>query len=138
MVTSLFDGIILLLAVFAVGLAIRKWHIVRDCRSILAVIRNALSARTSLWIGILAGIAYLVVFMIPGGKGGRVHILFGRVIWNTSPAEVLAGILLSLLVMMSMSLFVFGAGVMGARQSGKKGGIGIAGSLLAVLAAFCP
>ena len=134
----MFDEIALLLAVIAVGIAIKKWHIVRDRRLILAVIQNALKERKALWVGILTGIFYLAVFMIPGGKGGRIHILFGRVIWNTSPGEVLAGILLSVLVMLSMSLFVFGVRVMGARQSGKKSGIGFFGSLLALLAAFCP
>ena len=46
--------------------------------------------------------------------------------------------LLAMLVMLSVTLFVFGVGVMGAGQTGKKSGIGFFGSLLAVLAAFCP
>ena len=128
----------LLLAAILIFVSARKWRVVRDRRPIIAVIRSALSSRASLWVGILAGLAYLSVFMILGGRGGRVHMLFGRVIWNTSAGEVLVGIMLAVLVMLSMSLFVFGAGVLGARQSGRKGGIGIAGSLLAMLAAFCP
>jgi len=138
MVTFTFDEIAFVLAVIFVGIATRRWHIVRDRHSILSVIRNALNERKALWAGILAGAVYLAVFMILGGRGGRVHVLFGRVIWNTTVGEVLAGILVAVLVMLSMSLFVFGAGVLGARQSGRKGGIGIAGSLLAMLAAFCP
>ena len=81
---------------------------------------------------------YLAVFMILGGQGGRVHVLFGRVIWNTSPGDLLPGILLALLVMLSMSLFIYGAGVMGAKKTGRQGGMGLIGSLLALLAAFCP
>lgn len=138
MVTFVFDEIALLLAVIAVGIAIRKWHIVRDRLLILSVLRNALKKRKALWVGMLTGFIYLAVFLIPGGKGGRIHILFGRLIWNTSPGEVLIGILLALLVMLSMSMFIFGIGVMGAKQSGKKGSIGFFGSLLALLAAFCP
>jgi hypothetical protein len=132
------DLTMLLLAGILIVISAWKWHIVRDRSPILAVIRNAFSARASLWVGILAGIAYMAVFMILGGRGGRVHVLFGRVIWNTTVGEVLVGVLMSVLVTLSMSLFVFGAGVLGAQRSGRKGGIGIAGSLLAMLAAFCP
>jgi hypothetical protein len=128
----------LLLAVILIVISTWKWHVVRDRSPILVVIRNAFSTRASLWVGILAGVAYLAVFMILGGRGGRVHVLFGRVIWNTTVGEVLVGILMAVLVTLSMSLFVFGAGVLGAQRSGRKGGIGIAGSLLAMLAAFCP
>jgi hypothetical protein len=128
----------LLLAVILIVISAWKWHVVRDRSPIFVVIRNAFSTRASLWVGILAGIFYLAVFMILGGSGGRVHVLFGRVIWNTTVGEVLVGILMAVLVTLSMSLFVFGAGVLGAQRSGRKGSIGIAGSLLAMLAAFCP
>ena len=138
MVTLAVNGISILLAVAIVGIAIRKWHVFRDRQQILSVIQNALKERKALWIGILTAVFYLAVFMILGGQGGRVHLLFGRVIWNTSPGDVLAGILLAILVMISMALFVFGVPLMGAKQSGKKSGMGFFGSLLALLAAFCP
>jgi hypothetical protein len=138
MVTMMTDKIALLLAVIAVSVAIWKWHIIRDRRLILSVIQNALKERKAFWIGVLAAVFYLGVFMILGGKGGRIHILFGRLIWNTSPGDMLTGILLGILVMLSMALFVYGVGVMGAKRSGKRGGIGFIGSLLALLAAFCP
>ena len=138
MVTSVFDRIALLLAVIAVGIAFRKWHVFRDRYQVLSVIRNAFKEGKALWSGILTGVFYLALFMILGGKGGRIHFLSGRLIWNTSPGEVLAGILLAVLVMMSMSLFVYSVRVMGAKQSGKKGGMGFFGSLLALMAAFCP
>ena len=138
MVTLLLDEAALVLAVIAVGIAVRKWHAVRDRRLILSVMRNALKERKALWIGILTAVFYLAVFMILGGQGGRVHLLFGRVIWNTSPGDVLVGILLALLVMLSMALFIYGVQVMGARRSGRQGGMGIIGSVLALLAAFCP
>lgn len=138
MTATVLELTILLLTVITVILAVCKWQIVRDRSLILSVIRNALSAGTSRWIGILAGVVYLAVFMILGGQGGRIHVLFGRVIWNTTPTEVLTGILLAALVMLSMALFVYGLGMMGAKQSGRKGGIGFAGSMLAVIAAFCP
>jgi len=134
----MYDKISLLLAVIVVCIAVWKWHIIRDRRLILSVIRNALKERRAFWIGILTAIFYLVVFMILGGKGGRIHILFGRLIWNTSPGDMLTGILLAILVMLSMALFVYGVHVIGAKRSGKKGGMGFVGSLLALLAAFCP
>jgi hypothetical protein len=138
METSMFDGIVLALAVIAVGIAVRKWHAFRDRRMILSALRNAMKDRKGLWSGIAAGLLYLAVYMIWGGMGGRIHYLFGRWIWNTTLREVLAGIFLALLVMLSMSLFVYSVQVMGARQSGKKSGIGFFGSMLALLAAFCP
>ncbi|MBN2320061.1 MAG: hypothetical protein JXR49_13325 [Acidobacteria bacterium] len=138
MVTLLFDEIALLLAVFAVAVAVKKWHVVRDRRQILLVIQLALKERKALWVGIVTAVLYLAVFMILGGQGGRVHILFGRVIWNTSPGDLLPGILLALLVMLSMALTIYGIRVMGAKKSGRQGGMGIIGSLLALMAAFCP
>jgi hypothetical protein len=128
----------LLLSVLALSIAVWKWHIVRDRRPIFSVIRNALSAQAPLWVGIPAGIAYLAVFMILGGRGGRIHFLFGRLLWNTKASEVLAGILISLLVALAAALFVFGARTMGMKQGGKRGIPGIAGSTFAVIAAFCP
>jgi len=138
MVTLLFDEMALLLAVFAVAVAVKKWHVVRDRRQILLVIQLALKERKALWVGIVTAVLYLSVFLILGGQGGRVHILFGRVIWNTSLGDALPGILLALLVMLSMALTIYGIGVMGAKKSGRQGGMGIIGSLLALMAAFCP
>ena len=138
MMTMVYDKIALLLAVIAVCIAVWKWHIIRDRRLILSVLQNALKERKAFWIGILTAVFYLAVFMILGGRGGRIHLLFGRLIWNTSPGDMLTGILLAILVMLSMALFVYGVNVMGAKRSGKKGGIGFIGSLLALLAAFCP
>jgi hypothetical protein len=138
MVTLLFDEIALVVAVIAVAVAVRRWHVVRDRRQIFSVIKTALKERKALWIGILMAVFYLAVFMILGGQGGRVHVMFGRVIWNTSPGDLLPGILLALLVMLSMSLVIYGAGVMGAKKTGRQGGMGLIGSLLALLAAFCP
>jgi len=138
MVTMVFDEIVLLVAAIAVAAAVKKWHVIRDGRLVLTVIGNALKERKALWTGIVTAVLYLAVFLILGGRGGRVHILFGRVVWNTSPGDMLAGILLAALVMLSMTLFVYGVHVMGAGRSGTQGGIGIIGSLLALLAAFCP
>jgi len=138
MVTLAVNGISILLAVIVVGIAIKKWHIIRDRQQIFSVVKNALKERKALLSGILIALFYLAVYMILGGKGGRVHVLFGRLIWNTTPVEVLTGLLLAMLVMISIALFVFGVRLMGARQSGKQGGIGFFGSLLALLVAFCP
>ena len=132
------DEISLLLAVIAIGLAIRKWHIIRDRHMVLSVVKIALKERKAFWIGTLLGVFYLAVFMILGGKGGRIHVLFGRLIFTTTPAEVLAGIALAFLVTISMALFVYGVHVMGLAQSGKKSAVGLLGSLLAILASFCP
>lgn len=138
MVRASIDEIIIVLAVVAVAFAIWRWHVIQDRHLIVAVIKNALNERKALWSGIIMGIFYLSVFMILGGKGGRIHVLFGRVIWNTTPGDIFTGLLLAVLVMTSMTLFVYGVQVMGGLQSGRKSGMGFFGSLLALLAAFCP
>jgi len=126
-----------LLAVALVGIAVGKWHVIRDRHLIVSTIGTALKTQNAFWIGALAGIFYMVVFMILGGKGGRVHVLFGRLIFNTTAGDMLAGILLAFLVMISMSLFVYGMQA-GLKGSGKESGVGLFGTLLALLAAFCP
>jgi len=138
MMTLVIYWISILLAVIIVGLAAGKWHIIRDRHLILSLMKLALNDRRAFWTGTLLGIFYLAVFMILGGKGGRIHILFGRLIINATPWEMVVGLALALLVMNSMVLFVYGVQVMGLRQSGKKGGVGFFGALLALLASFCP
>jgi hypothetical protein len=138
MVKPVIDGVSVLLAVMVVGFAARKWHIIRDRHLIFSTIGIALKNRNAFWIGTLAGVFYLAVFMILGGKGGRVHVLFGRLIFNATAGDLLVGILLALLVMISLCLFVYGIQKMGLRGLGKESGIGLFGTFLAVLAAFCP
>ena len=138
MMTLVIKGFSLLLSVIVVGIAVRKWHIIRDRQQILSIFKNAMKDKKALLSGIIIALLYLAVFMILGGKGGRIHVLFGQVIWNTTPADMVTGLILAILVMISMALFVFGVGVMGARQSGRKSGLGFFGSLLALIAAFCP
>ena len=138
MVRTSIDEIIIILTVIAIALAIKKWRVIQDRLLVFDVIKNALKEPKALWSGISMGVFYLAVFMILGGKGGRIHILFGRIIWNTTLGEILTGIILAILVTVSMALFVYGVHVMGGVQSGKKSGMGFFGSLLALLAAFCP
>jgi hypothetical protein len=138
MMTLAMDGASGLLAVIVVGLAVCKWHIIRDRHLILSTIRDALKKRNAFWIGILAGVCYIAVFIILGGKGGRLHVLFGRLIFNTTAGDMLTGILLAFLVMISVSLFVYALQAMDLRRSAKESGMGLCGAFLAVLAAFCP
>lgn len=138
MVRVAIEEITIILAVIAIAFAIKKWQVIQDRHQVFEVIKNALKEPKALWGGIFISVFYLTVFMILGGKGGRIHVLFGRVIWNTTPGEIFTGFLLAFLVMTSMALFVYGVQVMGGVQSGKKSGMGFFGSLLALLAAFCP
>ena len=138
MLASLVIGISIALAVIIIGIAAWKWRIWPDRRLIRSVVKNALKDRKAFWIGVLFAIFYLAIFMILGGKGGRIHVLFGRWIFNTTPGEVMTGLVMALLVMISMALFVYSIHIMGLGQSGKKGGGGIFGTLLALLASFCP
>jgi hypothetical protein len=132
------NGISALFSLFIVVLAFRKWHILQDRRLITSSIGTALKDRRSAWIGIILGVLYLAVFAIFGGRGGRIHILFGRLIWNATPGEMLAGLVLAVLVAVSISLFIYGVRGKGLAVSMTKGGVGLAGTCLAVLAGFCP
>jgi len=136
--TLAINGIALLLSAVVVGIAVYKWHIIRDRKQILSITGNALKNKKAIISGVITAALYLAVFIFMGGKGGRVHLLFGQVIWNTTPSDMAKGFILSILVMISIALFVFGIGVLGAEQSGRKSGMGFFGSLLALIAAFCP
>lgn len=138
MVRIAIDEIVVILSVIAIALAIKKWHVIQERYMIFEVIKNSLKEPKALWSGVFMGVFYLTVFMVLGGKGGRIHVLFGRIIWNTTPGEIFTGALLAILVTISMALFVYGVHVMGGVQSSKKSGMGFFGSLLALLAAFCP
>jgi hypothetical protein len=138
MMAPVFDGMFILLAVIIIGFAVRKWHIIRDRHLIWSLMKLALNERRAFWIGTLLGILYLAIFMVPGGKGGRIHVLFGRLIINATLWEMVTGLALAILVMISMTLSVYGVHVMGLKQYGKKGQVGFFGALLALLASFCP
>jgi hypothetical protein len=135
---SLVDGISALISVTIVILAIRKWQILRDRHLILSTIGTALKERKSLWIGVLVGVLYLATFMAFGGQGGRIHLLFGRLILNATTGEILMGLVLAVLVTISTALFFYSMYAMPLSRSKMKGGIGIAGTFLALLACFCP
>jgi hypothetical protein len=126
------------LAASLTGLAVWKWRLLQDRHTIISVIGRALKDRKALLAGIAFAVLYLALFMILGGKGGRIHLLFGRWIFNTTPGDLLAGLALAILLMISMALFFYGLRVTNSRQSGKKAGMSFWGVLLALAAAFCP
>ena len=123
----------------ALGLAVWKWHIVRDGHLLFSALKIALREPRAYRIGILAGLTYMTVFMGLGGKGGRIHVLLGRLVVNATNQEILTGVFLGLLVSISTALLVYRLQVVEPTKPGKKeGGIKILATLLAVLAAFCP
>jgi hypothetical protein len=138
MTTLWVNGLAILLAVAVIGFAAWKMNIPKNRRQILSVIKGALRYRNALLVGISFAVVYMSVFMILGGKGGRVHILFGRWIFNTTSGEVLTSLGMAILVMTSMTMFAYSIRMIGLVRSGKRCGAGIFGALLAALAAFCP
>ena len=138
MTASVTSGIIMCLAGVAIGLAVWRWSVLNDRVALLSVIKTAMSDRKALWAGIFFAAFYLAVFMILGGQGGRIHILFGRIILNATPGELIAALALAFLVMVSMALFVYGVRLRGSVHLRRQGAIGLSGTLLALLAAFCP
>lgn len=99
-------GISALFSLFIVVLAFRKWHILRDRRLIAFSIGTVLKDRRATWPGIILGVLFLVVFVVFGGRGGRIHILFGQLIWNATPVQLLTGLVLAVLVAL---LFILAA-----------------------------
>lgn len=138
MTASVINGIAMCLAGVAIGLAVWKWSVLKDRDALLSTIKTAFNDRRAFRAGILFAAFYLAVFMILGGPGGRIHILFGRLILNAMPGELIAALALAILVMVSMALFVYGVRLMGSAGFRKKGAVGLFGILLALLAAFCP
>ena len=128
----------MLLSLVLIVFALSRWRIVEDRQLIFSTIRIALNDRRSRWAGIFLGILYFTVYMLLGGKGGRIHILFGRLILNAAPWEILTGFVLAVLVAVSMALSVYGMRVKGSARPGMKGSVGFAGTFLALLACFCP
>ena len=66
------EEIAIILAVIAIAFAIKKWQVIQDRHLVFEVIKNALKEPKALWSGIFIGVFYLSIFMILGGKGGRI------------------------------------------------------------------
>lgn len=115
----------------------RKLNIFQEWIKIQASIRNSLADRRGLLVGILAGLVYAVVFLVFGGQGGRVHYFYSRWIFNLTLADTVVGLVAMVLVVIAMAMFVYSWRLMGL-QTARKGGLGFVGTLLALLAAFCP
>jgi hypothetical protein len=135
---SLVNGMTICIAAIAIGFGVWKWRVLQERHCLLSAIKVALCDRKAFLAGVLLAAFYLAISMIWGGKGGRIHIVFGRWILNATSGELLAALALAILVMVSMALFVYGVRVMGAVQFRRNGAIGVSGILLALAAAFCP
>jgi hypothetical protein len=128
------------LSLFAAGvisLAGLRLNVFRDRRVFWTILGNALGEKVPVLVGLGAMLVYLAVFLIFGGEAGRVHLLYGRWIFTITSADILVAILVTPLVGLSMGLFVYSARHLGLVRTGQ-GGVGLAGTLLAVVASFCP
>lgn len=107
-------------------------------RSNLAVaVRAALSYKAALGWGVTASLAYLVVFFAWGGRNGRIHLFYGHWILNFSPLDVVVAAVTALLMGLTVTLLLQTVKQVGMfKNSGS--GVGVAGTLLAVAASFCP
>ena len=121
-------------AILLVGL---RLEMLRDPRLIWTILGNAFRDRLSALVGLGAMLVYLAVFLIFGGESGRVHLLYGRWIFTITPADILVAVLVTPLVGISLGLFVYSTRHLGLVKPGQ-GGASLGGTLLAVVASFCP
>jgi hypothetical protein len=130
----------ILLSCFAAGVILLvglRLELFRDPRLIWIILGNALREKPPVLVGLGAMLVYLAIFLIFGGEAGRVHLLYGRWIFTITAADILVAALVTPLVGISMGLFVYSTRHLGLVKPGQ-GGASLAGTLLAVVASFCP
>jgi hypothetical protein len=127
-------GAVACLLVVLVGWKLDAW---RNRSSLAAAVTAALGYRAALIAGIVAALAYLVVFFVWGGKNGRVHLFYGHWILNFNTVDVVVAAVTALLMGLTVTLLVQTVKQVGMFKN-AGGGVGVAGTLLAVAASFCP
>lgn len=128
---------LILLSAVGIFLFARKLKIFQNKARSLSILRMALRDRFCAIFGISFAVFYGVVFLVFGGEGGRIHILFGRLIFNMTLGDGILGAIVMILVSLAMTLFAFNIKIMGLPK-GSKSGLGVFGAGLALLASFCP
>lgn len=132
--------LVIILSCFAAGVILLvglRLELFRHPRLVWTILGNAFREKLSAVVGLGAMLVYLAIFLIFGGEAGRVHLLYGRWIFTITPADILVAALAAPLVGISMGLFVYSARHLGLVKPGQ-GGASLAGTLLAVVASFCP
>jgi hypothetical protein len=114
-----------------------RLKIFREPEMATSILKMALYDRESATIGVGFALFYALIFLIFGGRGGRIHILYGRWIFNMTIADAILGCVVMLLVALAMMLFAYNIKIMGLPKA-DKGGLGLLGAALALLASFCP
>jgi len=122
------------LAVAAVAWKLDAWRRRSELR---AAIRMSLAYPLALRLGILAAIAYLVVFFVWGGRGGRIHYFYEEWILTFTALDVVVAVVTAALMGITVALLVQTVKAVGMFK-GRESGVGVAGTLLAVAASFCP
>ncbi len=111
-----------------------RWHVVRDRRTLWAIVRNVLAERRYTSIGLAGALVYGVVYLVPGG---RVVYFYERLLFNLTASGVLFAVLTAFLIAIVLALFAYTLDLWGLTQA-KKGTWGIAGTLFAMVISFCP
>jgi hypothetical protein len=126
-----------LLSTVALLLLANKLRLFRDREVVGSILHLAITDRESVRLGIVAAAMYVAVFMIFGGQGGRIHVFWGRWILTMTAGDAVLGVFIAFLIGLAVVLISYSIKAMGLPKAGK-GGIGVLGTALAMLASFCP
>lgn len=126
-----------LLGCLAVAVVAWKLDVWRRRSELFAAVRMSLADRPAALTGLLAAFVYLVIFSVWGGRGGRVHYFYEEWILTFTPVDVVVAIVTSVLMGLTMALLVTTVKQVGMFKA-RESGVGVAGTLLAVAASFCP
>ena len=124
-------SVLTIIITIAVAIKLNAW---RDRQMFWLLIRDALSERFNIVIGIVGILIYLVTFLV---LGNHIHYFYGRVIWTGTLDETTLAIISALLVGLVFALFPYSLKKLGIVKS-QKGGWGVIGSIVAVIVSFCP
>lgn len=126
-----------LLAIIVVVAICHKLDVFRNRQQFWMVIRNAFTDKVSAIVGLAAVVIYGVIYLFLGGSGGRIHYFYGHWIFDVTALDILVALVSAALIGVVMALFSYSIKMLGIFRS-KPGGVGIVGTVLALVASLCP
>lgn len=115
----------------AIAIKLKAWQ---NRQMFWLLIRDALSSRMNVLIGIIGMLVYIVIDLI-GGK--HVYYFYGRFVWGISISQVIMLIITALLIGLVFALFPYSLKKLGILKSQNTGWSAV-GTILAVIVSFCP
>jgi hypothetical protein len=128
---TLIVSVLTVIITIAVAIKLQAWQ---NRQMFWLLIRDALSARLNVLIGIVGILAYLIIYLI-GGK--HLYYFYGRFVWGINLTEIITSVITALLVGLVLALFPYSLKKLGIIKA-QNNGWGVVGTILAVIVSFCP